>query len=379
MNPFITGFPATPNVFVGRAREIEFFQKALEQTCTSKPATPQNTAITGGWGIGKTSLLNKCLAMATNAQCLVVKTTLSPEKCKSMEEFAINTIDALHQAIWKHEEISAKIKNQFSHWKIDGFQLLGVQIKNKKENSSTASTILTRKIVEFWEYLRNTVPAIVLAYDDLQYLSRFCPNGLYDLRAIFQDTREAGVRAMLMITGDTSLFANIRGISEPLLRFFEQIQLGPFCEQEAIEALHLPLKIHQLKLVFEKKVMDTLFEKTQKHPYFLNFLAHDLFEYKSSGRVTLPLFQRVFRNILEHLAAVRFLNDIAITSETERELLYNFCQKETLSSKDVEHFTNPGLLFKRLEEKSLLIKIRRGYYQIYHPLFREYLLSTGRI
>ncbi|BBM84540.1 type IV toxin-antitoxin system AbiEi family antitoxin domain-containing protein [Candidatus Uabimicrobium amorphum] len=376
MNPYITGFPVAPQVFVGRNRQQMYFQRAVKQTRLSNPVSPQNIAIMGNWGIGKTSLLNKCLQDAQEENILVVKVTLSPEKCKTMEDFAVNTVDALYQSIW-HYDFSTKVKSQLSKWKIDGFKLLGVEIKKTKNKSPTPATILTNKIKELWDIIKNDVSLMIIAYDDLHYLSKCYANGLYDLRAIFQDTREAGVRAMLVVTGDKSLFSNIRGISEPLVRFFEQIHLGTFSELEAKECLKRPLAVNNINLKFEKKVMEEIFQKTEQHPYFITFFAHDLFEYKSAGRITIKLFQKVYPEILEHLAATRFINDIAITNDTERKLLDYFCRTETLRTKDVKGVTNPSMAFKRLEEKNLIKKVKRGYYQLYHTLFREYLTISS--
>ncbi len=376
MNPYITGFPTVPDVFAGRTKEIKKFENALQQTASSQPPSPQNIAVIGNWGIGKTSFLNKCLAIAKEKKSLIIKVTLSPEKCKTMEDFVVNTLEAFYQAIWDYEGLSTKIKSQFSSWKIEGFQLLGVEIKKVDKKIPTASTILTEKIKELWKLVQNNIPSLVIAYDDLQYLSRCYANGLYDLRAVFQDTRESQVRSMLIVTGDDSLFSHIRGLSEPLLRFFEQIYLYSFFPEETKEALYLPLQVNKIELTYEKKLIDIIFEKTQGHPYFLNFFAHDLFEYKSKGKVTLKLFKKIYPEILEHIAAARFISDIAITSELERELLSYFCKNEILEVKQIKGITNPPMLLKRLEEKGILAKVKRGQYKLYHSLFREYLVLS---
>ena len=88
------------------------------------------------------------------------------------------------------------------------------------------------------------------------------------------------------------------------------------------------------------------------------------------------LFNRVYDEILEHVTATRFVNDLTITSEQERELLTFFHEKEVLSSKNIRNMANPAMLFKRLEEKGLLVKVKRGYFRLYHPLFREYLTAS---
>ena len=107
INPYVTGFPADPKSFAGRERELGEIKKAIDYTVHSEPATPQNVAIVGDWGIGKTSLLNKSKTIALDKDCFVCKITLTPEKCKNMDSFIYNTIDELHTAIFSTSLLSS--------------------------------------------------------------------------------------------------------------------------------------------------------------------------------------------------------------------------------------------------------------------------------
>ena len=107
INPYVTGFPADPKSFAGRERDLGEIKKAIDYTVHSEPATPQNVAIVGDWGIGKTSLLNKSKTIALDKDCFVCKITLTPEKCKNMDSFVYNTIDELHTAIWEFSHLAA--------------------------------------------------------------------------------------------------------------------------------------------------------------------------------------------------------------------------------------------------------------------------------
>jgi ABC-type lipoprotein export system ATPase subunit len=71
ITPYVTGFPADPKSFAGRERELEEIKKAIDYIVHSEPATPQNVAIVGDWGIGKTSLLNKSKTIALDDDCLL--------------------------------------------------------------------------------------------------------------------------------------------------------------------------------------------------------------------------------------------------------------------------------------------------------------------
>ena len=73
-NPFNPGSPVDPNDFVGRVQYLKDFQEKLKQTAHGSLA---NMAVTGGYGIGKTSFLHKCNAIAEQAGALSVYFSLN--------------------------------------------------------------------------------------------------------------------------------------------------------------------------------------------------------------------------------------------------------------------------------------------------------------
>ncbi|MFQ6062117.1 MAG: P-loop NTPase fold protein [Methanosarcinales archaeon] len=65
-NPFNPKYPANPRHFANRKGHIESFRKDLLYSIESKPPRPENIAIIGDWGIGKTSMLNKFADIASS-------------------------------------------------------------------------------------------------------------------------------------------------------------------------------------------------------------------------------------------------------------------------------------------------------------------------
>jgi len=93
INPYITEYPADPKFFGGRKEELNVLKQALIDTIYSKPPTPHKIATIGDWGVGKTSLLNKFITIATDLKCSTCKITLTPEKCKDRNSLVYNTIE----------------------------------------------------------------------------------------------------------------------------------------------------------------------------------------------------------------------------------------------------------------------------------------------
>lgn len=172
---------------------------------------------------------------------------------------------------------------------------------------------------------------------------------------------------MLMCTGISTLFSKIRGLSEPLMRFFEHVELKSFTSEEIKEAIHLPLQRLKIDLEFDVAVIETI------HTKFVLFFAHDIFEYKQKGIITLKFFNAIYEKIFSHLAAARFIEDLTIASEKEKEVLFKMAKLgEEVGIKEIKA-PNVSVHLKRLVEKNLVVRIDRGRYKFYHPLFREYL------
>ena len=377
INPYITEYPADPKFFAGRKEELNILKKALNDTIYSKPPTPHNIATIGDWGVGKTSLLNKFITIATDLKCSTCKITLTPEKCKDMNSLVYNTIDEIHNSLWKSGDVPAKIKEKVSEWKVDSLKILGIEIKREEKVRPTPSTILKNRLIELWEKVKENVSAIAIAYDDLHYLASSYPDGLYDIRGVFQELREYRCRFMLLITASLDVFSRIRGISEPLMRFFDYLELRPFTIDETTDAINLPLREKGIDVEFNDDVIRVIQEKTGGHPYFVMFFAHDLFEYKQKGKITREFFTSVYDKIFSHLSAARFIKDIAIASEKEKMVLRKMATKDIIEVKELKKISNVGVHLKRLEEKNLTIKLSKGRYTLYHPLFREYLNRSG--
>jgi len=377
INPYITEYPADPKFFAGRKEELNVLKKALNDTIYSKPPTPHNIATIGDWGDGKTSLLNKFITIATDLKCSTCKITLTPEKCKDMNSLVYNTIDEIHNSLWKSGDVPAKIKEKVSEWKVDSLKILGIEIKREEKVRPTPSTILKNRLIELWEKVKENVSAIAIAYDDLHYLASSYPDGLYDIRGVFQDLREYRCRFMLLITASLDVFSRIRGISEPLMRFFDYLELRPFTIDETTDAINLPLREKGIDVEFNDDVIRVIQEKTGGHPYFVMFFAHDLFEYKRKGKITREFFTSVYDKIFSHLSAAIFIKDIAIASEKEKMVLRKMATKDIIEVKELKKISNVGVHLKRLEEKNLTIKLSKGRYTLYHPLFREYLNRSG--
>ena len=117
-----------------------------------------------------------------------------------------------------------------------------------------------------------------------------------------------------------------------------------------------------------------LYAKTFGHPYFLAFVSRQLLALAQGSLVDPePLWPVIFRR-LEH---EKFRSDLAQVTEREVQLLRDVAKaanNEVSPRQMTDQYERK--YFSRLTEKALLLRVGRGRYKLYHPLFREFLRQT---
>ncbi|SRR5579875_1933690 len=120
-----------------------------------------------------------------------------------------------------------------------------------------------------------------------------------------------------------------------------------------------------------QRLADWLYDKTLGHPYFLAFISRQLLVL-SHGLLADPelLWPEIFKR-LEH---EKFRSDLAQVTEREVQLLREIARtrNDEVSPREMNN-RYERKYFSRLAEKALLVRVGRGRYKLYHPLFRLFL------
>ncbi|MFQ6055899.1 MAG: hypothetical protein ACE5J3_07970 [Methanosarcinales archaeon] len=295
---------------------------------------------------------------------------------KDMYEFAEETINQIYETILRNEGIMGKIKEDLFSWRVKQLQFgpIGLEKKEEKRLIKTPTSLLSGGLIELWKkYIEKAeVDIVILMYDDLHYLVKSVKEGIYDLRAIFQELPEHNCNYQLIVTGPTSMFGEIRGLAEPLTRFFSSYELEQFNIVETEEAIKLPLEKERIPLEIKEEVVERIYEITQGHPYFIAFIMRDLFDARNKGIIDLNFFEQTYPKIFGHMRKDKFEKDLNSASDKEKEVLSKMAKLDAdiVSPKNLG---TPGKFLQRLVDKNIIIKIGRGKYKLYHPLFKEYL------
>jgi len=385
INPFSPQYPADPKYFANRREQLNYFTKTIVSSAKIRPPAPSNFMILGDWGMGKTSLLYKMrevvlreLASKINAFCFHF--SLDPMYCRSWDDFCLTFLSQLKRNYEVSAGLEEKLLAELSKWKVT-FSIPPVSIERKIEKKKPS---LVDSLEELWK--KHLDPSEVdicfLFLDDVHYFLQTDQSDAYfAIRNTFQELARRECNFSLVMTGPRMLFKEIVDLAEPFTRFFHQFYLEPFTLEGTREAINKRIFANKLELRFSEEVVSTIHEKSKGHPYFIMFIVYELINLICpKKRVSQKGFDECWPRVLSILERNIFVNRLGEVSEKEKEVLMRISLiKEPLVSpsmiKGVKGVTE---FFSRLERKGLLLKKERGQYELFHPLFKEYLEKLAR-
>lgn len=360
-------FPANPADFIGRAREIQSFKAALQQSLITKRMP--SFAVLGNWGIGKSSLLFKLAdcCCALEPPMLPVHLSLSQDIGDYLR-FAESLSDKLADALAASDSLTAKLRTEAHNWKFKQFKAgpLTAEREAPRRFLTSGSALLRHRLAEAWRHFIRPAHLAggVFFLDDLQNLTLTSGDTGLIIRDQFQAFAVEGLNFSVCFSAKPDYFSTVRSFAEPAVRFYSKLLLAPFTFDETSE---------YTKAVFEREgnvqsLAHWLYEKTLGHPYFLAFICRELIARRSGSPA------RLWPEISSQLEREKFQSDLAQLSDKDVSLL------RTLAATEQDEFSPTPFAkqfqheyFGRLTDRGLLIRSGRGRYKLYHELFRAFL------
>jgi len=368
-DPYIPEQVVDPDDFVGRSEEIEKFETFLDFSIKGKP---RNIAIVGDWGIGKTALLRKFEDIATRNDSPSAR--FDVRKDMNLLEFQQRLLLEVKTALSLHEKLSAKAKDFLSGFDVS-MGYAGVSVK--KIGDQTID--FRQKLLEMWGGLKDSIPAVLVMLDNAEGLKQIS-GANEELRNTFQRLSEYDCKYVLIIAGKPDLFAGITSIYEPFARFFNFIELKPFSYEETKDAIEKPLEnIHNLE--FEQDAIQEIYRISEGHPFIVRSMCSTMYiAMKGEGVINRSTVERFVPRILYDLGKKVFSDRFAQASPVEQRILISMASfsGDNLNYSDIAEMSGTskkkiGTFLSRLTEKDLIRKVERGQYELFHPLFKEYL------
>jgi hypothetical protein len=380
LNPFSPQHPAQPLCFADRAAQLQYFKETATNSAKLDPPAPLNYAILGTWGQGKTSLIYKLRQIALEElqdkiRCVCIYFPLSPQDCQNWSIFTESFLRAVKSTAKATKKVLPRIKSEIDKWEVG----LNLGVFSAQRNAAQKQSNLTEALQRLWEdHLKPSgVQIAFVMLDDLHYFPIKTEDSAYlNLRTTFQELVNRRCNYSLVVTAQSLLFSEIAEIAEPVVRFFKRFDLKPFTFDEAKESIEVRLKVTGGKISVEDKVIETITEKMQGHPYLIMFTMFELLMRAGDAQtIKLKDLENAWPAIEEALGETIFSQKYQTASEKERELMTVIAEtrKEFVSPVDFKSFGSAAELFSRLERKELLLRQGRGKYRLFHPMFAEFL------
>lgn len=363
--------PVSPKNFAGREKQIVEFQRFLDNTIGENS---KNIVILGRWGIGKTSLLRKFKEVAEKKGCVgtIIELGEATDSFMTLFETITRSLARDSQTILS---LSAKTRDFLSGLSLSAsYGPMGIGFTKRKE--LPPDTIKFRDdLIKIYKEIK--CPFLIMLDNAEQLLN--IKGSIFELRNIFQTLQSMDeVRCMLILSGKETLFSDIRSVSEPAVRFFWGIELEPFTYKETKEAIEKPLVDSNVS--FDENCIKRIHELSQGHPYFVQVFAYNLYMLKKGDRITLNDLNSNFSQILNFLGTRLFDSLMNVITPTERNVVMGFAKtdKDALTNTELSKLVKVKSINQyliRLSDLSIpiIIKLERGKYKLYHPLFKEYL------
>lgn len=383
MNPFSPIFPVNPKYFANRRVILSSFRKSFDRSKKTEMPTPDNIAILGDCGVGKTSILRKFEAIALeefkDRKVFSAIAELTPASCSSFDSILSKVVDDISGNFVTNTPVLTEMKNEIKDWRSQSIVVgTGIELEGMTRDVS-AAMIFRDALVELWKILeKRGIDTGLLMLDDAHYLTSRCPDALSEIRTLFQELPKHGCNFILCLTGKRELFSDTKGYNGIFANFFNiKYTLNPFKLNETREAILTPLNHAGLDLTVNEGVIEKIHDLTMGHPAFINFIMRELVSLKPEGRINLGFFEENYRTIMKSMERERFRSDFSIASDKERRILLAVSKLSDRFSPSDIGIKNARTQLRFLLKKGLIVKHDRGEYSLYHPFFKEYLRELG--
>ncbi len=387
VNPFNAQGPTNPKYYANREELLSTFMQSVRAVAGSKGITrPRNIAVMGRWGVGKTSTLLKfkdLLKHEAGTRTFSASVALKPACCTDADAFFVAIMESVFREYESTVELPQKVRD-FVREELNFIDKWKVRISTRpeierKDTPPLKGIQFKETMAKFWEKLQSGgIDLAIILLDDIHYaLLHENADLLLDLRTDMQALSASGAQYMFVIAGPMSLYPEMRDKAEPFTRLFERFELKPFDVRGTKQLIEKPLEAEGIDLAIDIAVVRRIHQITGGHPYFVTLLMQDLLNGVKSGRLDPAEFDELCPGLIEHFARVKFDDDLNRASEAERGILFEMAGME---ESEVSPFRLNGrgatMLLDRLVKKDLVVKKARGKYQLYNPLFKEYLHRT---
>lgn len=374
-NPFNPGSPVDPNDFVGRVNELENFRHKLMQTAIGSLAS---MAVAGGYGVGKTSFLHKCKAIAEENNALAIYFSLN-EIDLSKEKLAAFLIRRVQEKV-REEMILKRLSSDIFR----AIQQIRIKIENVElsvaESEEDIFPNLQSALKVAWASLKGTKKAIVFLIDEAKVLERNRAELLLYLRAVLEQLQLERIPVMIVPAGKLTITGPSGTGFSPLVRTFPPAFLENFSREEAMTFIRR--KLSQAKTEIDNAVFDKIYDVTEGHPFVLAAYMETAYSKLTNGdnKLTEAHFSAADVEFVGRILAPFFARFYDQTGRNSRRILSEMATtaKGEISLSELSRILKMGMNqlsphLAKLVQDGAIVRIDRGKYKLFHHLLGEYI------
>ncbi len=336
--PFIYGKIVSDRDFTDRTQESsKLLANFLSQT---------NTAIISPRRWGKSSLVNKVIKLASEANSKLLFVRMNAFKCETPQEFyelfAKRTVEELSLGVdWRDASVGEDVLNLP--------QLIAKKRKKK----------------------------VIVCIDEFQQIGEFDESSRFQkiLRNHWQEQTDV---AYILYGSKKHMMLNIFGeYGKPFYRFCDMMFLPKIDNQDWQE--YITRRFSETGKAISPELAGTLADIVENHPYYVQQLAQYTW-LRTPKKCTEDIVQSAFQSMLDSLN-LQFVNLMDSLTEKQRSFLCaicdgvrNFSSVETLSRYRLGTSGNIRIMKNALNKRDL-IEVSGSIVDIQDPVFKQWILK----
>lgn len=349
-NPFNPQDPPAPEYFYGRTQVRDRFKENIDYGLEGHV---EHMALTGDWGIGKTSLLRKLHSIDTSKEIKTIYIPLNPSDVESFTDFANCVVT----------QIGKELNKLDLGFELDKISLKFLEIQKKESENKVME--FTDDMEKLYDECGGNGSLVILFLDDLHLAAHHRD----EIRNCFQELNRRECNYMVVGTLIPELFEDGE-INSPFKRMFKEHSLSEFSKKESRDMINHIVNEADMDVELSDSLYDKLYEETDGHPHYLTLFMHELVREKDQGKLTMTHYKNREPVIMESVK-VNLDNKFNNLTEKDREILQKLVKldEKEFSPKDIDSESSK---FKQLEKKGVLTNIGWGRYKFKFPIIGRY-------
>ncbi|HEX5999333.1 MAG TPA: hypothetical protein VFZ16_08040 [Hyphomicrobiaceae bacterium] len=392
LNPYRPSAGHMPPHLAGRKVEQDDFRRLLSQ-----PVITENLILTGLRGVGKTVLLSHIKPLAAQSGWLWTGEDMTEQSSLSEDRIAtriITDLSAILSPIFVHTQVDMPLG--FTGAPIAKQKPVGYSDLEKIYNSTPGlvSDKLKAVLRQVGRMISTTkIKGIVFAYDEAQNMADHAVKDQFPLSLlldVFQSVQRSpgGLPFMLVLTGLPTLFPKLISARTYSERMFHTIFLDRLSDQDAKEAIVVPMQKENSPFRFDEATVDSIVRVSGGYPYFIQFICREAFDVLLSKYIAKQETKVPFTVLLKKLDDDFFSGRWAAVSEPQRNFLAVVSQvpncEGEFSVSDIIKISGDVLdrpyssssvtqYLGRLADKGLVYRGSNGKYRFAVPLLSRFI------